>query len=581
MRNILNWLCFDERLDRSARLSRKKFWVRTALFIVISGVLFQFLSPLQVGAWLLLMLAAEAALTIACLPKFMASHPNTSRALRMGASAVTAIGWCAGSLLLVGTHQPAPSMVGVALVAGVAVYAIGSCFRTPIHMFACGLPPAVALLATPWVIPLTLAELIASQVAMVVVVGFGAATAVSAVITHQRLFMTSAAVKYQKRQADAANKAKSVFLANMSHEIRTPLNGVVAMADALSRRSLDPEAAYMVQTIRSSGESLERLLSDILDAARIDSGKLAVEQIPFHVGDTVRSAVALHQAQASDKGTLLTVDIAPEADEHFLGDPVRIRQIISNFVSNAIKFTARGEVRVTVSLSETMLTLAVEDTGIGFDATHTDIFGRFQQADGTITRRYGGTGLGLAICSELASLMGGTVDCSSTLGAGSRFWTTLPLARAEAPSPPEESPANPAEASGLRILIADDHPVNRKVLEMMLAPSGCELVQVEDGAEAVAACLAENFDVILMDMQMPGMDGVSAVREIRRLEKTRGSARTPIIMVTANALPEHVAASAAAGADSHISKPVRIDALHRAIESALAGPVAAAESAAA
>ena len=209
------------------------------------------------------------------------------------------------------------------------------------------------------------------------------------------------------------------------------------------------------------------------------------------------------------------------------------------------------------------------------------IFEAFQQADGTITRRYGGTGLGLAICAELANLMGGTVDCSSTLGAGSRFWTTLPLARADAPSQPEESPANPVEAPGLRVLIADDHPVNRKVLEMMLAPSGCELVQVEDGAEAVAACHAENFDVILMDMQMPVMDGVSAVREIRRLEKTRGSARTPIIMVTANALPEHVAASAAAGADSHISKPVRIDALHRAIESALACPVAAVESAAA
>ena len=277
----------------------------------------------------------------------------------------------------------------------------------------------------------------------------------------------------------------------------------------------------------------------------------------------------------------MTVYVAPEADEHFLGDPVRIRQIISNFVSNAIKFTARGEVRVTVSLSESLLTFAVEDTGIGFDATHTDIFGRFQQADGTITRRYGGTGLGLAICAELAALMGGTVDCSSTLGAGSRFWTTLPLARAEAPSEPDESPANTVEAPGLRILVADDHPVNRKVLEMMLAPSGCELVQVEDGAEAVAAWLAEPFDVILMDMQMPVMDGVSAVKEIRQIETNRGSARTPIIMVTANALPEHVAASVAAGADSHLSKPVRIDALHRAIESALAGPVAPVESAAA
>jgi len=581
MRNILKWLGFDERLDRSARLSRKKFWVRTALCLVISGVLFQFLSLPEVGAWLLLMLAAEAALTIACLPKCMANHLNTARALRMGASAVTAIGWCVGSLMLLGTHELAPSMVGVALVAGVAVYAIGSCFRTPVHMLACGLPPGVALLAAPWFVPLTLSERIASQVAMVVVVGFGAATAISAVIKHQRLFMTSAAVKYQKRQADAANKAKSVFLANMSHEIRTPLNGVVAMADALSRRPLDPEAAYMVQTIRSSGESLERLLSDILDAARIDSGKLAVEQIPFHVGETVRSAVAVHQAQASDKGTRLTVDISPEADEHFLGDPVRIRQIISNFVSNAIKFTARGEVRVTVNLSETLLTLAVEDTGIGFDATQTDIFGRFQQADGTITRRYGGTGLGLAICADLAGLMGGTVDCSSTLGTGSRFWITLPLARAEAPSAPAESPVNAVESQGLKILIADDHPVNRKVLEMMLAPSGCELVQVEDGAEAVAAFLAENFDVILMDMQMPVMDGVSAVREIRQLEKNRGSARTPIIMVTANALPDHVAASEAAGADSHLSKPVRLDALHGAIESVLAGAVAPVEAAAA
>jgi signal transduction histidine kinase/CheY-like chemotaxis protein len=581
MRNILNWLCFDERLDRSARLSRKKFWVRTALCVVISGVFFQFLNPLQVGAWLLVMLTAEAALTIACIPSFMAGQPNTARALRMGASAVNAIGWCAGALLLVSTHQLAPSIVGVALVAGVAVYAIGSCFRTPIHMIACGLPPGVALLAVPWFIPLTLTELIASQVAMLVVVGFGAATAVSAVVAHQRLFMTSAAVKYQKRQADAANKAKSVFLANMSHEIRTPLNGVVAMADALSRRPLDPEAADMVQSIRSSGESLERLLSDILDAARIDSGKLAVEQIPFHVGDTVRSAVALHQAQAFDKGTQLTVDIAPDADDHFLGDPVRIRQIISNFVSNAIKFTAGGEVRVAATFTGNLLTLAVEDTGIGFDATHEDIFGRFQQADGTITRRYGGTGLGLAICAELAGLMGGTVDCASTLGAGSRFWTTLPLARADAPSGSDESPVSYVEAPGLRILVADDHPVNRKVLEMMLAPSGCELVLVVDGAEAVAACLVRTFDVILMDMQMPVMDGVSAVREIRQLEKNRGSARTPIIMVTANAFPEHVAASAAAGADSHLSKPVRLDALHRAIESVLALPDAPAKSAAA
>ena len=577
----LDWLCFDERLDHTAARSRKKLWLRTSLCIVIAGVFVQFLAPTHVAAWLLVMLGAEAILTISVSPRLMADHPITARAVRMGASAVTASGWCVGSLMLVLPQELAPSIVGVALIAGVAVYAIGSCFRTPIHMFACGVPPAVALLSVPWVGSLTLAELIASEAAMLVVVGFGAMTAVSAVVTHQRLIKTSAAVRHQKRQADAANKAKSVFLANMSHEIRTPLNGVVAMADALSRRPLDPEAADMVQTILSSGESLERLLSDILDAARIDSGKLAIEQIPFHVGDTVRSAVALHQAQAAEKGTSLMVDIAPEADEHFVGDPVRIRQIVCNFVSNAIKFTARGEVRVTASMTDSLLTLAVADTGIGFDATFKDaVFGRFQQADGTITRRYGGTGLGLAICAELAGLMGGTLDCSSTLGAGSRFWTTLPLARPDAPVVSEE-PAKPAEALGLRILIADDHPVNRKVVEVILAPSGCELVQVADGTEAVAACLAESFDVILMDMQMPVMDGVTAVREIRQVEQRRGAVRTPIIMLTANALPEHVAAGAAAGADGHLSKPIRIDALYRAITDALAGPVVPAESEAA
>ncbi|WP_296819447.1 ATP-binding protein [Brevundimonas sp.] len=567
---VLQWLGFDDGFDLTAPHTRRKLWGRLALGLAVSVILAQSLPITHVLAWFTVMLGAESLLALSISRERMARSPVFFRCVRLVASVCNASGWTFGAVLLLQAQSVASSVIALSLLAGIAVYAIGSCFRTPIHMIACGVPPALGLLVLPWLLEAPLAEKAAMEAAMLLLVGFGAGTAVNAVVAHKRLRLGSAAVKEHRRKAEAANRAKTTFLANMSHEIRTPLNGVVAMAQMLGQRPLDVEAREMVGTIRESGETLERLLTDLLDLARIDAGKLAIEHIDFNLGDTVRSTVALYEAQACAKQTNLGVKIAREADGAFIGDPIRVRQIVANFVSNAVKFTTGGEIVVEVASSADGVKLTVSDTGIGFDpAQCSSIFGRFEQADGTITRRYGGSGLGLSICAELATLMEGEVGCESVPGRGSCFWARLPLPPSRAPMSSKKESVNTTAPHGLRILLADDHPVNRRVVEVMLAPTGCDLVQVEDGAAAVAAAEREAFDVILMDMQMPVMDGLTATKEIRAREGAQGRKRTPILMLTANALPEHVEAGRGAGADGHLSKPLRIEDLHLAINSAV------------
>ncbi len=374
-------------------------------------------------------------------------------------------------------------------------------------------------------------------------------------------------------KAKAANLAKTDFLANMSHEIRTPLNGVVAVADLLARADLAPREREMVGIICASGETLQSLLSDILDMSRIESGKISIETAPFHAGDMVRAVAALSQLKCDEKGVRLVVDVAPELDRNVVGDLVRVRQIVTNFLSNAVKFTDHGEVRLTAERTPAGLArFSVSDTGMGFPQSEkAKVLGRFEQADSSITRRFGGAGLGLSICSNLAELMGGSVDCSSEPGRGSLFWTEVPL---EACAEPAACAGNqPAVveplAESLRILLADDHPTNRKVVELMLADGVARLTCVEDGEKALTAFQQERFDLILMDMQMPVMDGLTAIREIRRLEREGRLTPTPIIMLTANALPEHVSEASAVGADLHLAKPFTTQALFAAISTAL------------
>ena len=364
-------------------------------------------------------------------------------------------------------------------------------------------------------------------------------------------------------EAQAASVAKSQFLANMSHEIRTPLNGVIGVAQALAKTPLTPQQQEMLELIHSSGQTLQVLLSDILDLARVESGRLELADEPYDLARAVRDAAQLYEAGAREKGLQFFVDIAPEAEAAWvMGDLVRIKQILTNLVSNAVKFTQDGFVSMTVGHGpvrdgQATLRFTVEDTGIGFDAATRDrLFSRFEQADGGITRKFGGSGLGLSISRQLAEMMGGYLDCESEPGGGSAFILTVPLRPAAAPAAPEAvSATDDGETRRVRVLLADDHPVNRKVVEMILAQIDAELTSVENGAEAVEAYGDDRFDLILMDMQMPVMDGLTATREIRLQELALGLDRTPIIMLTANALSEHVAAAEAAGADRHLAKP--------------------------
>jgi len=380
----------------------------------------------------------------------------------------------------------------------------------------------------------------------------------------------AASLRVALEQAEQASQAKSAFLANMSHEIRTPLNGIIAGADLLAKNELSPRARELANIILNSGKSLERLLSDILDLVRIEAGQVVVENGPFHLGDMARSVAALCALRAEEKGVIVETHIAPTADVMVSGDGARLRQVLTNLLSNAVKFTDQGYVTLDVTLAaDGAARLSVTDTGIGFDATEkARIFDRFQQADASFTRRFGGTGLGLAISRELVELMGGALSCDSVPGMGSTFWFTLPLVAhhdALTVTAPEEV-AQPTDGIP-RILVADDHPTNRKIVELMLADLA-EIFTAENGREAVDVYKVAAPDLILMDMQMPVMDGLAAVREIRALEAKTDSGRAPIIMLTANARPEHVRASREAGADLHLEKPITSALLFAAITKA-------------
>jgi PAS domain S-box-containing protein len=383
------------------------------------------------------------------------------------------------------------------------------------------------------------------------------------------------ALREARAEAERAVTAKSEFLATMSHEIRTPLSGVLGMAELLIDSGLGSEQREMAVTVRNSAKALFSILNDILDLSKIEAGRMEVERLPFDAFAAASEVVALFHGQAQAKE--LRLELVGGGPITALGDVARFRQVLSNLVSNALKFTNRGSVLVALDRSATgtppgRLAVAVRDTGIGIPPERMDrLFQRFSQVDASTARRYGGTGLGLAICRLLLDRMGGDIAVESTPGSGSTFRFHLPLAAADAAPASGETTGRflPVAAetplAGLEVLLAEDNPVNSRIAVTLLRRLGCQVSAVADGTAALAAWRDKHHRVVLMDCQMPGMDGFEATRRLRLEEIADGLPRTLVIALTANAFAEDRQACAAAGMDAFLPKPIDIRTLEEEI----------------
>jgi signal transduction histidine kinase len=374
-----------------------------------------------------------------------------------------------------------------------------------------------------------------------------------------------------RQVAESANEAKTRFLATMSHEIRTPLNGILGMNELMLRSSLDERQRRQAETIRASGDALLTILNDILDMSRLEAGGMGLEPMPFDPQALVDEAVALLHPRAMAKGIALRVQVPPEPLPRLVGDAGRLRQVLVNLVGNAVKFTDRGEVLVVSTVQAAgdgrwRWQLVVRDTGIGIPAqVLPTLFERFTQADTSTSRRFGGSGLGLAICRQLVELMEGRIEVRSEPGQGSEFGVSVELSAAppQAPAAASAGRSDLADGRPLRVLVAEDNPVNQMLMKELLAQLGHEAELVGDGREALDQARSGAYDLVLMDIQMPEMDGVEATRAIRALPGAAG--RVPIVAVTANVLPEQRELYLSAGMNDYIAKPLNRDRLRDVI----------------
>ena len=566
------WSLLDERLEIVAVTAVEVFVVRMLMGVGVAILSAFVFDPVFAGAWYAAFMLGELGTRRLTRP-VSRGEPMTQRqrGLYVACMLLSSLTWCALGVNLWLTGQEPYRMAALAVMAGLLIHAQGFSFRSPVALAAMGTTPAVLWFALPVFFGgFSGLELLALTVGLALLLTYVAVSARANIRSANNLAIA-------EKSAVGANEAKSAFLAVVTHELRTPLNGVLGMARALQRTSLDPRQARYVETMLRSGDTLLVMLNDILDLTKIEAGRMDLEVVSFDLRELSQHVVELWLEGAKAKDLSLTCEVDADLPERVLGDETRVRQIVMNLVSNAIKFTEAGSVRLEVSTAPSAdgdggVEIRVVDTGIGITAEQLDnLFRPFVQAETSTARKYGGTGLGLAICRDLATRMGGKVDVESTPGVGSTFRVWLPLPPSEAA--PATAP-EPENLPALRILVADDNPINPAVARAILEAAGAVVETASDGSVALERLRTEVFDVVLMDVHMPMMDGIEAVGRIR--DAQAGRADIPVIALTADAMPGEEARLRALGFDALQHKPVQPAALIEAICDAITARATAA-----
>lgn len=531
-------------------VSRRSRVARVGASLLIAGLLAFHFGLKACLVWAFAILACEGWVTYLQITFKPTGDVTRMRWMRLGPPSAFALVWAAMAILCVLNGPGGMRYAGVLILFGMVVEGMRYAVSSPSAMLSLTIWPLAALVALPLVAPrFSVWDRVTSLVFLAGLVGY--------VIDAVRTMRESARAREEaEAKALEASQAKSTFLAMMSHELRTPMNGVLGLAHALRGTPLDAQQAGYLEMIEESGHGLMAILNDILDLSKIEAGKLTLEVAPFDIRKLALQTRAVWSESARLKGLDLVLEVAPSTPPFVAGDAARVRQILMNLVSNAVKFTGAGRVVIRLSADDQeRVSIAVSDTGMGMSAEQIErAFTPFAQGDPSIARRFGGTGLGLSICRQLAELMEGEILVSSEPGAGSTFTARLRLPATAALVAPAAQAAAP-ELDGARVLVVDDNLVNQMVARAILEAVGVAVAVANDGHAALARLRIEDFDVVLMDVHMPGMDGVEAVRRIRCGEAGRSD--LPIVALTADAMAGDAERLMAQGFDDAHSKPVQ------------------------